>query len=148
MRGFGGWPAVDFAAAGLRMRARDVATAGAQWRAFAADVPAYPTGTNGDTLFAGRGIVIIGCACACARKQRILFIKLTNAFCLTFTPFLLFYIKHRGGLQYMVPAWVALSALRRAGCALPAEVWFNAHEMPDKGAPCLCCAVRHACVLA
>ncbi len=35
----------------------------------------------------------------------------------------------------MVPAWVALSSLRRAGCALPVEVWFNAHEMPDEGAP-------------
>ena len=36
-----------------------------------------------------------------------------------------------GGLKYAVPAWVALSALRRAGCALPAELWFPAAEVPD-----------------
>jgi hypothetical protein len=35
----------------------------------------------------------------------------------------------------MVPAWVALHTLRRTGCALPVEVWFQAHEMPDEGAP-------------
>jgi alpha 1,2-mannosyltransferase len=36
-----------------------------------------------------------------------------------------------GGLKYTVPAWVALSSLRRAGCALPAELWFPAAELPD-----------------
>ena len=34
----------------------------------------------------------------------------------------------------MVPAWVALHTLRRTGCALPVELWFLAHEMPDAGA--------------
>ncbi len=33
----------------------------------------------------------------------------------------------------MVPAWVALRALRRANCTLPVEVWFPAHEAPPPG---------------
>jgi hypothetical protein len=70
MRGFGGWPAVDFAAAGARMRARDIATASAQWRAFAVSAPAYPLPSDGDALFSGRGVVIIGCVRLAAAPQR------------------------------------------------------------------------------
>ncbi len=33
----------------------------------------------------------------------------------------------------MVPAWVALRALRRANCSLPVEIWFPAHEAPAPG---------------
>ena len=33
----------------------------------------------------------------------------------------------------MVPAWVALRALRRANCTLPVEVWYPAHEFPAPG---------------
>jgi hypothetical protein len=36
-------------------------------------------------------------------------------------------------MRYMVPAWVALRALRRANCTLPVEVWFPAHEAPPPG---------------
>jgi alpha 1,2-mannosyltransferase len=43
-----------------------------------------------------------------------------------------------GGLQYMVPAWVALHTLRRTGCQLPVEMWFAAREMPDEGASSSC----------
>ena len=38
-----------------------------------------------------------------------------------------------GGLRYMVPAWVALHALRRANCTLPVEIWLPAHEAPPAG---------------
>jgi alpha 1,2-mannosyltransferase len=38
-----------------------------------------------------------------------------------------------GGLTYMVPAWVALHMLRRAGSSLPVEVWFPAAEAPTPG---------------
>ena len=38
-----------------------------------------------------------------------------------------------GGLHYMVPAWAALRALRRANCTLPVEVWFPAGEAPPAG---------------
>lgn len=38
-----------------------------------------------------------------------------------------------GGLTYTVPAWVALHMLRRAGCALPVEVWFPPAEAPTPG---------------
>lgn len=92
-RGFGGGPDVDFVAAGMRMSAAEVTRARAQWRAFAAALPAYPT-----PAFAGRGIVIVG-----------------------------------GGLQYLPPAWVAVHALRRTGCTLPIEMWFQTTEMPDSG---------------
>ena len=57
MRGFGGTPAVDFAAAGRRMPRRDIDTARAQWLAFAAAAPPYPAAA----AFSGRGVVIIGC---------------------------------------------------------------------------------------
>jgi hypothetical protein len=70
MRGFGGWPTVDFAAAGARMRAHDVATASAQWRAFAASAPAYPLPRDGHALFSGRGVVIIGCVRVPAAPQQ------------------------------------------------------------------------------
>ncbi len=61
-RGFGAAPDVDFVAAGARMSQEDVARARAQWRTFAAAMPAYPGDDAGvDAMFEGRGVVIIGC---------------------------------------------------------------------------------------
>ncbi len=39
-----------------------------------------------------------------------------------------------GGLRYMVPVWVSINMLRRAGCTLPIEVWFFDNEMPGPDA--------------
>lgn len=35
-----------------------------------------------------------------------------------------------GGLQYMPSTYVMITMLRRAGCSLPAEVWFASDELP------------------
>jgi hypothetical protein len=63
-RGVGAHAHNDFAKAGLRMPAADVAEARRQWRAFMAAAPPYPAAAlpGGAPLFAGRGIVIGGCA--------------------------------------------------------------------------------------
>jgi len=37
-----------------------------------------------------------------------------------------------GGLTYMVPAWVNVAMLRRAGCGLPVELWFPPAEAPTE----------------
>jgi len=68
VRGFGGAPDVDFVAAGLRLPPQHVAVARAQWRAYAATLPPFPTGPA--SPFAGRGIVIVGCAARGARPAQ------------------------------------------------------------------------------
>jgi hypothetical protein len=65
-RGVGAHAHNDFAKAGLRMPPEHVAEARRQWRTFMAAAPPYPARAlpGGAPLFAGRGIVIGGCACS------------------------------------------------------------------------------------